>query len=110
MNRDLTGMIEEINAASASISKSKTDDPVSLSILSVASNAYANSHIQLSHIVRILNTHLVELQKIDSGTAELRKRVAEAQRDSQRLNSRGLGSTGYDVADDFGRTFRNSRG
>lgn len=71
----------------------------------IESSSSANT-AQLSQVVRVLNSHLAELQKIDMGVTELKKRIAEAQRDSQRVHSRGLGGYGFDAAEEFGRTFR----
>ncbi|RAL11256.1 putative nucleoporin Nsp1 [Aspergillus homomorphus CBS 101889] len=97
MGKDLTSMIEEVNSASATLSKtSKADEPI-------------------SQIVRILNSHLAQLQTIDQGTTELQDKVTKAQRASQTLSSRfgygGLGNStmGGSAADDFYRSFMGRR-
>ena len=98
-------MIEEINAASAAITKtSSADDPVS--ILKSFIEHVANRQ-QLSQIVKVLNGHLSQLQLIDQGTAEIQSKIAVAQRDTQRVGLRGRGGFGIDAADEFGRSLRN---
>ncbi|KAK5139026.1 hypothetical protein LTR04_003976, partial [Oleoguttula sp. CCFEE 6159] len=95
MGRDLTSMIEEINLASAKISKtSRPDDP-------------------LSHIVRILNSHLAQLQQIDAGATSLAAKVEAAESEGARigLGRGGAGAMavgsglGGDAADDFYRSY-----
>ncbi|PYH40911.1 putative nucleoporin Nsp1 [Aspergillus saccharolyticus JOP 1030-1] len=99
MGKDLTSMIEEVNSASATLSKtSKADEPI-------------------SQIVRILNSHLAQLQTIDQGTTELQQKVNEAQRAGQTLSSRfgygGLGNSslggGSSAVDDFYRSYMGRR-
>ena len=97
LGKDLTTMIEEVNGASATLSKtSRADEP-------------------LSQIVRILNAHLSQLQHIDQGTSELQAKVAAAQKAGQSLSSRfgsGLRSSmdgGSSAADDFYRSFMGRR-
>lgn len=79
-------MIDEINAAGAQLSRtasapggaSRADDP-------------------LSQVVRVLNGHLAQLQVIDAGAEELRRKVAAAQREGGRFaagGSQGLGASG----------------
>lgn len=87
MGKDLTTMIEEINDASASISKtSKADDP-------------------LSQIVRVLNGHLSQLQVIDQSTSALQAKVTAAQKEGKRLGARGQNVLGRDAVDDFYRSY-----
>ena len=106
VGQDLTSMIEEINAASSTISKSSSaNDPVSSH--QALPRSSANPLIQLSQIVRVLNGHLSQLQQIDQGTAELQAKVSAAQRESQRLGARGRNGLGYDAAEEFGKSFRN---
>jgi nuclear pore complex protein Nup62 len=83
MNQSLTAMIEGINDASAKLSSS-----------SAASGKAAKdaSEDPLSQIVRVLNSHLAQLQVIDSGAAELSKRVESAQVDAGVAGSRLGGS------------------
>ncbi|KAJ5903185.1 hypothetical protein N7504_005568 [Penicillium tannophilum] len=97
MGKDLTSMIEEVNSASASLSKTnRADEPI-------------------SQIVRILNSHLSQLQVIDQGTSELQAKVAAAQKAGQSISSRlgygyaspGLG--GGQAADDFYRSYMGRR-
>lgn len=96
MGKDLGSMIEEINNASSTLSKTnKTDEPI-------------------SQIVRILNSHLSQLQTIDQGTAELQAKVSAAQKAGQSLGSR-LGQNGHGIgvggnaADDFYRSYMGRR-
>ncbi|KAK2790337.1 FG-nucleoporin nsp1 [Onygenales sp. PD_12] len=107
MGQDLTSMIEEVNSASATLSKTtKADEPI-------------------SQIVRILNSHLSQLQQIDQGTATLRAKIAASQRvggaigvsGHQHMGSgsfsssgrNGNGSGGGGVADDFYRAYMGRR-
>ncbi|KAJ9242143.1 hypothetical protein DTO169E5_3364 [Paecilomyces variotii] len=102
MGKDLTSMIEEVNGATATLSKTnKADEPI-------------------SQIVRILNSHLSQLQMIDQGTAELQAKVSAAQKAGQTLGSRlsmggygGYGSSsiggGSSAAEDFYRSYMGRR-
>ncbi|PWY91130.1 hypothetical protein BO70DRAFT_85622 [Aspergillus heteromorphus CBS 117.55] len=96
MGKDLASMIEEVNSASSTLSKTnKADEPI-------------------SQIVRILNTHLAQLQVIDQGTSELQAKVTAAQKAGQSLSSRfgyGLGGStmGGSAADDFYRSYMGRR-
>ncbi|GAM38294.1 hypothetical protein TCE0_033f08903 [Talaromyces pinophilus] len=99
MGKDLGSMIEEINNASSTLSKTnKTDEPI-------------------SQIVRILNSHLSQLQMIDQGTAELQAKVSAARKAGQSLGSRlgGYGQNGGSIgvggsaADDFYRSYMGRR-
>ncbi|BAE62858.1 Nsp1-like C-terminal region-domain-containing protein [Aspergillus flavus] len=97
MGKDLTSMIEEVNGASATLSKTnKADEPI-------------------SQIVRILNSHLSQLQVIDQGTSELQTKVSAAQKAGQSLSSRfgyGFSSSGMansTAADDFYRSYMGRR-
>ncbi|OXV09238.1 hypothetical protein Egran_02998 [Elaphomyces granulatus] len=99
MGKDLSSMIEEVNNASGTLSKTnKADEPI-------------------SQIVRILNSHLSQLQLIDQGAAELQAKVEAAQNASQTLGSRlggyghsssGIG-TGGNATDDFYRSYMGRR-
>ncbi|CAF9913226.1 MAG: FG-nucleoporin nsp1 [Heterodermia speciosa] len=92
MGKDLGTMIEEINDASLRLNKgNKTDDP-------------------LSQVVRVLNSHLTQLQQIDQGAAALQLKVSAAQKASLGTAS----ATGYvgpasDAADGFYRSFMGRR-
>ncbi|KAJ5863713.1 uncharacterized protein N7529_005629 [Penicillium soppii] len=97
MGKDLTSMIEEVNSASSTLSKTnKADEPI-------------------SQIVRILNAHLSQLQVIDQGTSELQGKVAAAQKAGQSISARlgyGYNNTGMgndSTADDFYRSFMQGR-
>ena len=67
------------------------------------------SGIQLSQIVRVLNSHLFSLQQIDQGATQLQAKVAAAQKDTQRLGANGYHGMGADPADDFYRSWMGSR-
>ncbi|KAL1880918.1 FG-nucleoporin nsp1 [Paecilomyces lecythidis] len=102
MGKDLGSMIEEVNGATSTLSKTnKADEPI-------------------SQIVRILNSHLSQLQMIDQGTAELQAKVSAAQKAGQSLGSRlsvggygGYGSSsiggGSSAAEDFYRSYMGRR-
>lgn len=97
MGKDLTSMIEEVNSASATLSKTnKADEPVCSKVNPnyIIQRILTDSIIQISQIVRILNSHLSQLQHIDQGTAELQAKVSAAQKAGQALGSR-LGFGGY---------------
>ena len=72
--------------------------------------------LQISQIVRILNSHLSQLQVIDQGTSELQAKVAAAQKAGQSISSRlgyGFASPamggGGSAADDFYRSYMGRR-
>ncbi|OQD66479.1 hypothetical protein PENPOL_c004G10296 [Penicillium polonicum] len=97
MGKDLTSMIEEVNGASSTLTKTnKADEPI-------------------SQIVRILNAHLSQLQVIDQGTSDLQSKVAAAQKAGQSISARlgygypnnGMGNN--NTADDFYRSFMQGR-
>ena len=70
---------------------------------------------QISQIVRILNSHLYQLQVIDKGTNDLQEKVVAAQKQGQGLASRmgyrhaspGVGNG--TAADDFYRSYMGRR-
>lgn len=109
-------MIEEVNGASATLSKTnRADEPVS-KLLSHTIDLALYSHFQqISQIVRILNSHLSQLQVIDQGTSELQAKVAAAQKHGQSISSRiGHGYIspsmgGGNAADDFYRSYMGRR-
>jgi len=84
---------EEVNGANASLNKnSKADEPI-------------------TQIVRILNSHLTQLQAIDQGTVVLQAKVSTAQKNAQTLgylNSGGNG-TGGAAVEDFYRSYMGRR-
>ncbi|CAD6571515.1 MAG: FG-nucleoporin nsp1 [Alectoria sarmentosa] len=89
MGKDLTTMIEEINDASSTLSKTgKADDP-------------------LTQVVRVLNGHLTQLQQIDQGAAALQLKVQEAQRMGQSFGP--LNGPINDAADGFYRSYMGRR-
>ncbi|KAL8761779.1 MAG: hypothetical protein Q9184_002140 [Pyrenodesmia sp. 2 TL-2023] len=95
MGKDLGNMIEEINDASSSLNKNvKPNDPVSL----------------LSQIVRVLNSHLSQLQQIDQGAATLQFKVAAAQKASRTFTpSNSVNGPSSDAADSFYRSFMGTK-
>ncbi|KAL6252514.1 FG-nucleoporin nsp1 [Rhinocladiella similis] len=93
MERDLGSMVEEVNAANASLSKNgKADEPI-------------------TQIVKILNSHLMQLQTIDQGTAALQQKVAAAQKTAGNLGYlNGSMSQGSGAAvQDFYRSYMGRR-
>ncbi|KZF22103.1 hypothetical protein L228DRAFT_247724 [Xylona heveae TC161] len=91
MGKDLTSMIDEVNNASSTLSKtSKAGDP-------------------LSQIVKVLNGHLSQLQLIDQGAAKLQAKVAAAQKAGQGLGMNGYNGSRHDAADDFYRSYMGRR-
>lgn len=117
MGKDLTSMIEEVNGASATLSKTnRADEPVSgISPLHPMISNRALTISKISQIVRILNSHLSQLQVIDQGTSELQAKVAAAQKAGQSISSRlgyghnGSGMGGGNAADDFYRSYMGRR-
>lgn len=90
MGHSLTSMIEEINVASGKLGSNNSaaqrqDDP-------------------LAQIVRVLNGHLQQLQAIDSGAAELGKKVEVAQKEARSLE-RGQGIRDQGWVEGFGRSY-----
>lgn len=85
MNQDLTSIIEEINTTSTNLNKtSNVDEPVCyncplISYLCTIKFFNIFDH-QVSQIVRILNTHLTQLQAIDQDTASLRAKINASQK------------------------------
>lgn len=74
--------------------------------------------LQLSQIVRVLNSHLQQLQVIDNGTAELGAKIEAAKKESTRLgssnghrnmNGNGWQGVGSDSVADFYRSFTGGR-
>lgn len=91
MGHSLTSMIEEINVASGKLGSNSAaasqqkDDP-------------------LAQIVRVLNGHLQQLQTIDSGAAELGRKVEQAQKEARSLE-RGQGIRDQGWVEGFGRSY-----
>jgi len=114
LNKDLSDVIEEINSVSSSISKtSNPDDPVSyITGLFAVRSLETHSRLtdsQLSQVVRVLNSHLQQLQQIDTGAAALQAKIAAAQKEGQRISTNGYHGLGSDPADDFYRSFMGRR-
>lgn len=111
MSRDLESMIEEINGANASLNKnSKADEPVNISIRSRITINTSLILMQITQIVRILNSHLTQLQTIDQGTLALQEKVSRTQRNVQSLGHLHSGSTGTGGAvEDFYRSYMGRR-
>ncbi|RVX74775.1 hypothetical protein B0A52_01052 [Exophiala mesophila] len=93
MERDLGSMVEDVNAANASLSKNgKADEPI-------------------TQIVKILNSHLLQLQAIDQGSVALQEKIAAAQKSANGLgylNGSGNGAGGSTVQD-FYRSYMGRR-
>lgn len=104
MNHELKETIEEINGVSATLSKTKTDDPVSFFALCGLSG-WLTSILQLSQVVKVLNQHLQQLTQIDAGAAQLKAKIEVAQRDGQRIGSNGFHGVGSDSTEDFYRSY-----
>lgn len=94
MERDLGSMVEEVNAANASLSRNgKGDEPI-------------------TQIVKILNSHLIQLQAIDQGTQALQEKVATAQKAASQLgylNGSSLNGNGGAAVQDFYRSYMGRR-
>ena len=112
MSRDLENMIEEIKAANSSLSKhTKADEPVGHAAL-FRHGQETNVCLQITQIVRILNSHLTQLQAIDQGTVALQAKVTAAQKNAGSLgymNGAGTGAGGGAAAEDFYRSFMGRR-
>lgn len=93
MGRDLQSMIEEVNAANSSLGQSgNADEPI-------------------TQIVKILNSHLSQLQAIDQGTSALQAKVAAAQKAAQGMNymSGGMNGNNGATVDGFYRSYMGKR-
>ena len=66
---------------------------------------------QITHIVRILNSHLTQLQAIDQGTVALQEKVSKAQKSAQTLGhiTNGSTGTGGGAVEDFYRSYMGRR-
>jgi nuclear pore complex protein Nup62 len=101
-------MIEEINSTSQTLSKTgKPDDPVRFYEYDLGLLMLTRS--QLTKVVRVLNTQLSQLQLIDSGTAQLREKINQTQKETQRVGANGWHGLGSDPSDDFMRSYRGGR-
>lgn len=89
-SRDLSKMVKEINDISGTLSKgAKAEDP-------------------LSQIVRVLNSHLTQLQWIDTNASALQAKVTAAQKSSSSLSSHYAGPES-DAAEGFYRSYYGRR-
>jgi len=64
---------------------------------------------QLSHVVRVLNSHLQQLQGIDVNTSALQARVQAAKKESRVAGQNGHQGLGSDPAEDFYKSFMSRR-
>jgi len=115
LNKDLGDVIEEVNGVSGLLSKSAgPDDQVCYSSLSTTQwGVFANLNKQLSQIVKVLNSHLQQLQLIDQNTLQLQAKVDAAKKESKSLNAstgaNGWHGVGTDPAEDFYKSFMGRR-
>lgn len=66
--------------------------------------------MKLSQVVKVLNSHLSQLQLIDQGAAALHAKVAAAQKSSQNMgSSNGFNGPSSDAADGFYRSYMGRR-
>jgi nuclear pore complex protein Nup62 len=70
---------------------------------------YNANRLQLTKVVRVLNSQLSQLQLIDSGAAQLQEKIAKAQKESRGVGSNGWNGLGTDPSEDFYRSFRGGR-
>lgn len=63
--------------------------------------------MQLTQVVRVLNSHLTQLQQIDQGAAALQSKVQEAQRMGQSFGP--LSGSINNAADGFYRSYMGRR-
>ena len=72
---------------------------------------FLTAAMQITQIVRILNSHLTQLQAIDQGTAALQEKISKAQKNAQGLGHLNNGSTatGSGVVDDFYKSYIGRR-
>lgn len=111
LNTDLGDVIDEVNAASAMIGKSSGPDD---QVCSDSCNCHQGDVLtteQLSNIVRVLNSHLQQLQDIDVGARELQEKVDAAKKERAGLgtSSNGWQGIGTDAADDFYKSYMGRR-
>lgn len=60
-------------------------------------------------MVRVLNSHLTQLQIIDTGANQLQEKIKAAQKEGQRMGANGWQGLGSDPTEDFYRSFRGGR-
>lgn len=115
VNRDLEDIITEVNNVSGALSRTKgPDDPVGFTP-HYSLSGYRCTDLpspQLSNIVRVLNSHLQQLQLIDTNTSALQARISVAKKEQamQRGSLSGYaGGIGSDPTEDFYRSYRSGR-
>lgn len=109
MSRDLQSMVEEINAVNGELGKTnKADEPVCcsfhlLNLLLIKT--------QITQIVKILNSHLSQLQSIDQGTTVLQAKVTAAQKAASGMNylNGSISGDNRGAVDDFYRSYMGRR-
>jgi nuclear pore complex protein Nup62 len=114
LNGDLGDVIGEINDVGAKLTKAKQgEDPVSLSRSLFPCDAIGmsdtNGNLQIENVVRVLNSHLQQLQGIDVTTSQLQQRVQAAKREARVSGTNGVQGLGSDPAEDFYRSFMSRR-
>lgn len=95
LSASLTDMVSEINATSGKLANKK-----------VAGDDNADP---LRQIVGVLNSHLVQLQKIGTGASELQQKVGAAQREVRNLNNAHGLNGGRQWVEDFGASYLGRR-
>lgn len=89
-------MIEEINIASNKLHNNQA--------ASTSATGTARQDDPLAQIVRVLNSHLSQLQTIDEGARTLGQKVEQAQKEAQVLGqSQGVNGGGW--VESFGRSY-----
>lgn len=109
MGQDLQSMIEEINAANSSLGNgNKADEPVSM-VYRGADRQLTNK--QITQIVKILNSHLSQLQAIDQGTSTLQAKVVAAQNVANGLSymNGSMNGNNKEAVDGFYRSYMGRR-
>lgn len=114
LNGDLGDVIGEINDVGAKLTKAKQgEDPVSSfrypSLCMAVGIVDANGNLQIENVVRVLNSHLQQLQGIDVTTSQLQQRVQAAKKEARVSGTNGVQGLGSDPAEDFYRSFMSRR-
>jgi nuclear pore complex protein Nup62 len=67
--------------------------------------------MQITQIVRILNSHLTQLQAIDQSTVALQEKVSKTRKNAESLDHLNHGSmgTGSGAVEDFYRSYMGRR-
>ena len=113
MEKDLGSMVEEVNAANASLSRNgKGDEPVSTRC-PISRPVLRLTTLQITQIVKILNSHLIQLQAIDQGTQALQEKIVTAQKSASQVGYLNGGSSlsgnNNGAVQDFYRSFMGRR-